>query len=148
MARCLDLAPIRAVGVRSYTLEEAGRIRNGIPGYHLTHAWQMQDDDWHAETLKGLEGKPVYLTFDVDYFDPAIMPATGTPEPGGCEWYPTLRFLERLFRLARVVACDVVELAPQPGLHQADFTAARLVDKLIGFRMAGLSPGAGPPARC
>ena len=93
----------------------------------------MQDEAWHETILEGLGGKPVYLTFDLDYFDPSILPATGTPEPGGPDWYPTLRFLERLFRTAHVVACDVVELAPSPGLHHADFTAARLVHKLIAL---------------
>ena len=70
---------------------------------------------------------------DVDYFDPSIVPATGTPEPGGGQWRPTLRLLSTLFRRSRVVACDIVELAPIPGLHHADFTVARLVYKLIGM---------------
>ena len=61
------------------------------------------------------------------------MPSTGTPEPGGARWGPTLSFLERLFRVSRVVACDVVELAPVPGMHHADFTVARLIYKMIGF---------------
>jgi len=81
----------------------------------------------------------VYLTFDLDCFDPSVMPATGTPEPGGCAWYPTLALLERVFDLTRVVACDVVELAPHPALHHADFTAARLVYKLIGMHAGGRS---------
>ena len=66
--------------------------------------------------------------------DPAIIPATGTPEPGGGAWWPTLRFLDKLIKRANVVACDVVELAPSPGLHHADFTAARLIYKLVGMR--------------
>ena len=133
MARCVELAPVHAIGVRSYSAEEHERIRNGIPGYRLTHAWEMHGDDWTELTLRELNGRPVYLTIDVDYFDPSIVPATGTPEPGGGQWWPTLRFLEGLFSSARVVACDVVELAPAPGLHHADFTVARLVHKLIGF---------------
>jgi agmatinase len=133
MARCVELAPVHAIGVRSYSAEEQERIRNGIPGYRLTHAWEMRGDDWTELTLRELQGRPVYLTIDVDYFDPAIVPATGTPEPGGGQWWPTLHFLEGLFSAARVVACDVVELAPIPGLHHADFTVARLVHKLIGF---------------
>ena len=62
------------------------------------------------------------------------MPATGTPEPGGLGWRTALDFLDKLFRRARVVGCDVVELAPIEGLHHADFTIARLVYKLIGMR--------------
>jgi agmatinase len=133
MARCLELAPVHAIGVRSYSSEEDARIKAGIAGYRLTHAWEMQGDDWIEIAMEELRGRPVYLTVDVDYFDPSLVPSTGTPEPGGGQWWPTLRFLELLFRSTRVVACDVVELAPAPGLHHADFTVARLVHKLIGF---------------
>lgn len=134
MARCLEHASIHAVGIRSYSDAEAERIRRGIPGYSLTHAWEMDSEGWIDRALRGVEGNPVYLTFDVDYFDPAIIPATGTPEPGGGEWWPTLRLLSALFERAPVVACDVVELAPIEGLHHADFTVARLVYALIGLR--------------
>jgi agmatinase len=134
MARCIDLAPIRAVGIRNYSVEEAERIRAGIPGYAIVHGWELERDGWQAGILDGLDGKPVYLTVDLDYFDPSVIPATGTPEPGGGAWWPTLRFLETLFRRARVVACDLVELAPAPGLHHADFAAARLAYKLIGMK--------------
>jgi len=133
MARCLEMAPVTGIGIRSYSVEEAERIREGIPGHRMIHAWEMDGDDWHDRALDGLGDAPLYLTVDVDYFDPSIVPATGTPEPGGGRWRPTLRFLERLFREGRVVACDVVELAPIAGLHHADFTVARLVYKLIGF---------------
>jgi agmatinase len=133
MARCLADAPIRAVGIRSYSAQERERMEGGLPGYKALHAWEMQADGWIERAVEGLQGKPVYLTIDVDYFDPAVMPSTGTPEPGGGQWWPTMRLLQALFDTARVVACDVVELAPQPGLHHADFTAARLAHKLIGF---------------
>ena len=137
MARCVDLAPILALGIRNYSVEEAGWIRRGIPGYRILHAWEMEGEEWVGRALDGLDGKPVYLTVDVDYFDPGVIPATGTPEPGGGRWWPTLRFLDALFRRTRVVACDVVELAPAPGLHHADFAVARLVYKMIGFAFRG-----------
>jgi agmatinase len=121
------------VGVRSYSAGEAERVRAGIPGYAIVHAWEMEGDAWIARVLDGLDSRPVYLSVDVDYFDPSVMPATGTPEPGGPGWRPTLRFLERLFETARVIAFDVVELAPAAGLHHADYTAARLTYKLIGM---------------
>ena len=133
MARCLESAPVHAIGVRSYSSEERERINAGIAGYRLTHAWEMQNEDWIEIAMEELRGRPVYLTVDVDYFDPSLVPSTGTPEPGGGQWWPTLKFLDLLFRSTRVVACDVVELAPLPGLHHADFTVARLVHKLIGF---------------
>ena len=78
----------------------------------------------------------VYLTFDVDFFDPALMPATGTPVPGGGEWYPTLDCLRELFARKTVVAMDVVELAPQAGAHGADFLAASLVYKCLAYLQA------------
>jgi agmatinase len=134
MARCLEqAAAVRAIGIRSYSPEEARRLRQGIPGYRLLPAWELGRDGWIERALEGLEQKPVYLTVDVDYFDPSVVPATGTPEPGGGLWWPTLELLEALFGRARVVACDVVELAPIEGLHHADFTVARLVYKLIGL---------------
>jgi len=133
MARCLDHATVRAVGIRSFSPEEAERMRRGIPGYRMLPAWELGTDGWIERALDGLDGRPVYLTVDVDYFDPSIVPATGTPEPGGGTWWPTLELLDALFLRADVVAADVVELAPSPGLHHADFTVARLVYHLIGL---------------
>lgn len=133
MARCVEIAPVHAVGIRNYSIEEAEWIRKGIPGYRIVHGWEMEGEAWIDRVVGGLEGRKVYLTFDLDYFDPAILPSTGTPEPGGGTWWPTLRLLESLFDAADVVAADVVELAPVPGLHHADFLAARLVHKMIGL---------------
>jgi agmatinase len=139
MFRCLPFAEVRALGVRSYCQEEADRIAAGIPGYRVVHGWEIDAaGERAASLLEGLAGRPVYLTIDLDYFDPCIMPAVGTPEPGGGQWWPTLTFLQRLFTESEVVAADVVELAPLPGLPMAEFTAARLVHKLIGFRFPQL----------
>lgn len=133
IARCLERAPVRAIGIRSYSPEESARLAEGIPGYSKIDAWEMDRADFLERALEGLTGKPVYVTFDLDYFDPAILPATGTPEPGGGAWWPTLALLRELFSRARVVAADVVEHAPREALHHADYTAARLVYKLIGY---------------
>lgn len=133
MARVLDVADVVGVGIRALCREEVDRARE-IPGVtHVLADGMWEDDAWMDRALEAL-GDPVYLTFDVDYFDPALVPSTGTPEPGGGTWYPTLRFLRRVFRRRRVVACDVVELAPTPGLHAPDFLVARLVYKLLGYR--------------
>jgi len=137
MARCLDRATIRAIGIRSYSPEEAQRMQEGIPGYRMLPAWELGREGWIDRALAGLDGRPVYLTVDVDYFDPSIIPATGTPEPGGGEWWSTLALLEALFDRTNVVAADVVELAPIPALHHADFTVARLVYYLIGLSQRG-----------
>ena len=77
--------------------------------------------------------KKIYLTFDIDYFDPSLVPATGTPEPGGGLWYPTLRMLRHLFNNRKVVAMDVLELAPVGGLPASDFLTAKLIYKCLGY---------------
>lgn len=133
MARVLDVAEVVGVGIRGISPEEVETARREDGVTHI-YAERMQESPaWMDRALEAL-GDPVYLTFDVDYFDPSIVPSTGTPEPGGGEWYPTLRFLRRVFRKRTVVGCDVVELAPVPGMRAADFTVARLVYKLLGYR--------------
>jgi agmatinase len=78
----------------------------------------------------------VYVTIDADGLDPAIMPAVGTPEPGGLSWYETLSLLRAVFRRKTVVACDLVELCPLPGLIAPNFLCAKLVYKMITYRLA------------
>ena len=75
----------------------------------------------------------LYITFDVDGLDPALMPATGTPVPGGLFWHDAMALLDRIVVGRRVVGADVVELAPIHGLHHADFTAALLAHRLMGL---------------
>ena len=136
MARVLDVADLVSVGVRGVSEEEV-EVADRNEGVTLIWADEMWEDDaWMDRALSAL-GDPVYLTFDVDYFDPSLVPSTGTPEPGGGDWYRTLRFLRRVFRERTVVACDVVELAPTPGVHAPDFLVAKLVYKLIGYRFEG-----------
>jgi agmatinase len=118
------------VGIRSLTAEERALMRarqiDPVFGYELSQS------GWQQRVLDQL-GDDVYLTIDVDYFDPSIMPSTGTPEPGGGAWYPTLELLEAVFRDKHVVGCDVVEFAPISGVVAPDVLAAKLVYKLIAF---------------
>jgi len=133
MARVLDRADVVAVGIRAVSAEEM-EVSRATPGSTIIWADEMwQDDRWMDRALEAL-GPKVYVTFDVDYFDPGFVPSTGTPEPGGGDWYRTLRFLKRVYREREVVAADVVELAPTPGLHAPDFLVAKLVYKLISYR--------------
>ena len=113
--------------------ERAFAEERNIP---IVFAHEMTDPQWMNRVIEAL-GPDVYITFDVDYFDPSIMPATGTPEPGGGTWLPTMQLLRRVFEQRRVVGCDVVELAPIPGTVAPDFLAAKLVYKMIGFYSAG-----------
>jgi agmatinase len=134
MARVLHCADVVGVGIRAISSEEVA-IAHETDGVTLVHAEEMWEDDaWMDRALEAL-GETVYITFDVDYFDPSLVPSTGTPEPGGGDWYRTLRFLRRVFRERNVVGCDVVELAPIPGLHAPDFLVAKLVYKMIGYRL-------------
>jgi agmatinase len=140
MARVLDVADVVGVGLRAVSMEEI-EVARAHEGVHLIWADEMWEDDaWMERALERL-GPRVYLTFDVDYFDPSLVPSTGTPEPGGGDWYRTLRFLKRVFAEREVVGCDVVELAPTPGLHAPDFLVAKLVYKLLGYRFQSLFQG-------
>lgn len=133
MRRVLDVADVVGVGIRGISQEEVelAEVTSGVTLVYADRMWE--DDEWMNVALEAL-GDPVYITFDVDYFDPSLVPATGTPEPGGGDWYRTLRFLRRVFRERTVLACDVVELAPVPGLPAPDFLVAKLVYKLLGYR--------------
>lgn len=133
MARVLDVADVVAVGVRGVSEEEleVAKTNDGVTLIWADDMWE--DDAWMDRAIEAL-GDSVYLTVDVDYFDPSLVPSTGTPEPGGGDWYRTLRFLRRVFRERTVVAADIVELAPIPGFSAPDFLVAKLLYKLIGYR--------------
>jgi agmatinase len=133
MRRVLEVADVVGVGIRGISQEEV-EVAEENPAVSLIYADDMWEDDAWMDRALELLADPVYITFDVDFLDPSFMPSTGTPEPGGGDWYQTLRFLRRVFEERRVVACDVVELAPLPGMPAPDFLAAKLVYKLIGYR--------------
>ena len=133
MARVLDRADVVAVGLRGVSREEID-VSEASSGSTLIWADEMWENDrWMDRALEAL-GPHVYLTFDVDYFDPSLVPSTGTPEPGGGDWYRTLRFLRRVFETRNVIAADIVELAPTPGLPAPDFLVAKLAYKLMSYR--------------
>lgn len=135
MRRVLDLdLPTVAVGLRAVSAPEAELIaERRLP---VIWSWELEDEAATAERFAAMLAdlpETVYLTLDVDYFDPALLPATGTPEPGGGRWWPTLSLLRTLFRTKDVIAMDVVELAPVGGLPASDFVAARLAYKAIAY---------------
>jgi agmatinase len=141
MARVRDRVDIVAVGIRALTREER-ELARGADNIHLFFADDIHDGDaWMDDVMERL-GEDVYITFDVDGFDPALVPATGTPEPGGLQWYPVMKLLRRVFAERRVHAADVVELAPIPGHAASDFLVAKLIYKMIGYRYAGERRGA------
>lgn len=135
MHRVHDRVDIVAAGVRALTRDEQQLARQS-DRIHCVMADDMQaDGGWIDDVVERL-ADDVYITFDTDVLDPSLMPATGTPEPGGLTWYPVLELLRRVFRERNVVACDVVELAPIPGLAAPNFLVAKLIYKMIGYKFA------------
>ena len=132
LSRVLDLVDIVNVGARGISAEEMD-VANGRDNVSVITGDDVHSNEgWMDRAMGGL-GETVYITFDVDFFDPALVPSTGTPEPGGGTWYPTLRFLRRVFSQRRVIGVDVVEHAPIPGVHAPDFLVAKLIYKMIGY---------------
>lgn len=132
MKRACDMGhPVFQAGIRSLSLPEVA-FRKTHPVHHL----DARDIAKHGIPEEMLpEGFPerIWLTIDVDGLDASIMPATGTPEPGGLSWYQCQEIIEKAVSGRRVVGFDVVELAPIKGLHFPEFTAARLVYDTMGF---------------
>lgn len=142
--RISEICPIVQVGIRSLSAEEAefldsekakgkkAKSLNPLRGRITTFS--------AVDALKGVADKAakaltddIFITVDLDVFDPAIMPATGTPEPGGLFWYDALTILRKVISKKRTVGFDVVELCPLPGNIAPDFLSARLVYKMMGY---------------
>lgn len=131
--------PLVQLGVRSLTREDADFLRKQ-EAITTVYAHELSQDPGRAvEALERLRN-PVYISVDLDVLDPGVMPAVGTPEPGGLSWYQVLAVLREAFERYEVVGCDVVELCPIEGMVAPDFTAARLVYKLIGYWAASRDP--------
>ncbi len=138
MRRVLDFETVSLVGVglRNISREEVPFLEANRQRVHLH--WASELHKWRLEEIvKPLEGRPVYVTFDVDCFDSALMPATGTPEPGGLDWYKALEIMRAASQAGTIVGADIVELSPRPGLHACDFLAAKLAYKLLSYALAG-----------
>jgi agmatinase len=132
MRRVVEHAPATQVGIRSLSTEEAAVA----PTLATTifYDYKMREDpNWMDRVVDSLS-ETVYITIDVDGFDPAIMPATGTPEPGGLSWYEGLSLLRRVIERRKVVACDIVELSPMPGNVAPNFFCAKLIYKILSYR--------------
>ena len=126
---CKNIVP---VGIRSLCEEEADFIKNN--NMKIFWAKDIYDSDkWFNDAVSKLS-KNVYITLDLDVFDPSIMPSTGTPEPGGLLYYQLLKFLRKVFEERNVVGFDVVELCPNENNKSSDFTAAKIIYKMIGYK--------------
>lgn len=124
---------IVSVGIRSTSAGEREVARRH--GLTVVFAEELREEGWVEKAVSALTDD-VYLTFDVDFFDPSLVPGTGTPEPGGGDWWQALDLLRAVFRERNVVGADVVEVAPVGGDRASPFVAAKLAYKMIGYRSA------------
>lgn len=128
MRRCREITKVVQVGIRSMSEEEALYLKKN----NINTVFYSPEID--TEKILKLVGKNAYLSIDLDVLNPALMPSVGTPEPGGLTWYPFMNFIKQLMRRHNVVAADIVELAPIPGLSAPDFMAAIIAYKIIGYK--------------
>lgn len=144
MRRVRELGvPTVAVGIRSVSREEADYVHAEKAPVFLGR--EIREGGLPIDAIVAALGNPVYVTVDLDAFDPAYVPGVGTPEPGGLTWNEGTALLRAVFERRQVVGMDVVELCPIPGQIVSDFFAAKLVNKMIGY--AGLAPATGVAAR-
>ncbi len=142
MARVIeffDPKKITQVGIRAQCKEEAELIKKeGVNTFFASAIRRgLHTDNWQRKVAESL-GEQVYITFDVDYFDPSIMPATGTPEPDGFLYSETIKIFREMQALGKkIIGFDVVELAPIEGVYHPDLTTARLIYKLLNFAFNG-----------
>jgi agmatinase len=130
MRRIIEFCPVTQVGIRAISLEEIEYVKS-----HKLHPFyfEINHRQLPLDEIAGSLSENVYVTIDLDVFDPSIMSAVGTPEPGGMLWQPVLDLLRHIAGKKKIVGFDVVELCPDQGPASCAFTAAKLVYKLIGY---------------
>ncbi|UCE46996.1 MAG: agmatinase [Phycisphaerales bacterium] len=133
MARAKELCPIVQVGVRSMSAGEKELADKS----RMFLADDIHDNTYWIEKVISELSDNVYVTIDLDVFDPSIVPSTGTPEPGGLLWYEVLTFLKTVSENKNVVGFDVVELCPDGNNRAPDFLAAKLIYKLLSYKFGG-----------
>ena len=144
MARVSEFFPperIVQLGIRAQCREEAEFIRDrGVKTFYAREVRNgTHGSDWMGKIIRSLTDA-VYITFDVDYFDPSVMPGTGTPEPGGFFWDETIELLMRISAVKRIVGFDIVELAPMETQPHAAYLAAKLLYKILNIAFYPASP--------
>lgn len=134
MRRVVDMGlPTVQIGIRAICKEEADLIK--AKNLTVFRAREIAANlDWIEKALASIPTQKVFLTIDLDGIDPTLIPGVGTPEPGGLSWYAITTFLRQVFATHQVIGCDVMELAPIVDSVVSQFTAAKLVYKLIGYQ--------------
>ena len=134
MRRIVDMnLPTVQIGIRAICKEEADLIKEKNLTVFRAREIAVQPD-WIERAIAAIPTQKVFLTIDLDGIDPTLIPGVGTPEPGGLTWYGVITFLRRVFESHQVIGCDVMELAPVEDSVVSEFTAAKLVYKLIGYQ--------------
>jgi agmatinase len=135
--RIVEVCPVVQIGIRNLS-EEEEQFRRTSDRVYTVFAEELAGGRYLDELADRVHGKVVYLTIDLDGLDPSIMPAVGTPEPEGLTWQQALGIVRVIVRsAARLAACDLVELAPIPGLSSPDFLAAKLLYKVMSLALLG-----------
>ena len=132
--RCLDFKNVKVVsfGIRNLSQSEMKFYKNNKDRIEIF--WGKDKKNWNLSRLKTIfKKKNVYITFDVDSFDASIMPATGTPEPGGLLWEEVLPILKKVCQISNVVGADINELAPIKNFNSYNFLVAKLAYKIISY---------------
>ncbi len=140
MRRVLDHPGVSlvSVGIRATDISEVPFIEQSHE--RMTIHWAKDRRRWSIEEIVApLRGRPIYVTFDVDGFDASLMPATGTPEPGGFFFDEACEILKAASEAGTIVGADIVELAPIEGLHACNFTVAKLTYKLLSYTLGSRS---------
>ena len=129
--RIAEICPLVQAGIRSMSVEEAEFLATS-PVKSYSADFILDGGSW-CETICGDLQGDVYITVDLDVLDPAVMPATGTPEPGGIAWRDLIRLIREVAKRCRIRGFDVVELAPIPGMVAPDFLASKLIYRIMGY---------------
>jgi len=133
MARTLEFYPTVQIGIRNFSSQGFAYSKKAETKIISANTVKF-DSEWMDEMISSIKTNDIYITFDVDVFDASIIPATGTPEPGGLDWSNVIDGLRRLFFKKNVLGIDIVELSPIKGFHSYDFTIAKLAYKCIAFK--------------
>jgi agmatinase len=136
MCRCLDHPNVRlvSVGIRNISASEIPFLEANKDRIEIF--WAKDKAKWTAEDVaKAVGTGPTYITFDIDGFDASLIPATGTPEPGGLFWDEVMDILAATSKSANIVGADIVELSPREGLHACDFMTAKLAYKILSYAL-------------
>jgi len=133
--RCLDYKNINVVsfGIRNISRDEITYLNKNKKRINIF--WAKDKKKWNLNIFKKLiKNKKVYITFDVDGFDSSLMPATGTPEPGGLFWDETIKIIKIASKYSKIIGADVNELSPIKGFQSYNFLAAKLVYKILSYK--------------